>query len=299
MSLHLLPWVVGLLPVLSALLCSLGAARQARRWAPPLARQLRRRCALAGGATALASLLVWMTLEAAAVQTLLWAGLGLLAPLPVLWALAQGAEAQKHQELSHWQRDGLTGLLTRKALLERALALPRAGGGGVVLLDIDHFKGVNERHLHAGGDRVLAHAARRLSALVRLSDLLGRYGGEEFCLLLPGRPADHSAALADRLLADARCQRVRMPDGSEQGYTLSAGVAACAVWPDAVAGWDDLLARADAALFAAKRSGRDRLMRHDLLPADPKAAEASIRPSTPQLLTGGGAGVRGARLGCS
>lgn len=297
MSLPPLPWVVCLLPVLSVLLSSHWAVRLSRRWAPHLVRQLQWRCAVAGGATALASLLVWMVMEVTAAQILLWAGLGLLAPLPVLWALTQGSEAQKRLELSHWQRDGLTGLLTRKALLERASALPKAGGGGLVLLDIDHFKGVNERHLHAGGDRVLAHVARRLSAMVRLSDDLGRYGGEEFCLLLPGRPADDSAALAERLLADARCQRVRMPDGSEQGYTLSAGVAACAAWPDSAVGWDDLLARADAALFAAKRSGRDRVICHDHLPLAPATVEASPGQSPASQLAGAGsAGIRGVSL---
>ncbi|MFO1253779.1 MAG: GGDEF domain-containing protein [Inhella sp.] len=179
----------------------------------------------------------------------------------------QTLKADAERQVAQWQRDGLTGLLTRKALMERARSLRRGSDGAgmaVILLDLDHFKQVNDRHLHSGGDRVLVHAARQLQAGLRLSDLLGRIGGEEFCILLPGATALVAEELAQRLISEARQQRVRMADGSEQGYTFSAGCADSTAVPADEPEWAALLEHADRALYSAKRSGRDRVVRWTL-----------------------------------
>ncbi|MBH9577045.1 GGDEF domain-containing protein [Inhella proteolytica] len=193
--------------------------------------------------------------------------LGLLTmtlPPALTFALVDRAlRADTQRQVAQWQRDGLTGLLTRRALMERAGTLRRSADGSgiaVILLDLDHFKCINDRHLHSGGDRVLVHAARQLQAGLRLTDLVARIGGEEFCILLPGASSAQALELAERLTTEARAQRVRMADGSEQRYTFSAGCAESAAMPDDDAAWAGLLERADRALYAAKRSGRDRVV---------------------------------------
>lgn len=250
-----------LLPLLCALCCAAWVVLKSRCWAPKLAQASRRAC-LRGCLPAIAVSALLGVLEPPLVQSSVLVAAILLAPWPFLRVLVRGLEAQQQLELAKWQRDGLTGLLTRKALLQQVMALPRAAGGGVILLDVDHFKRINDRHLHSGGDRALAHVARRLASQLRIGDLLGRIGGEEFCVLLPGRGLPATAELAERLLTDARRQKVRMPDGSESPYTLSAGLATCLEWPHDAAGWEALLQQADAALYAAKDEGRDRVARH-------------------------------------
>jgi diguanylate cyclase (GGDEF)-like protein len=177
-------------------------------------------------------------------------------------------ERQRHDSVEVLQRDGLTGVLTRSAFFERAQALharAHAGTDALVMLDIDHFKRINDAHGHAAGDVTLAVAARAITAAVRPGDLVGRYGGEEFCLLLPDCGGAEAAALAERLVSDARHQRVRLPDGTVLGYTLSAGHALCA--PAAWGNREPLtqaIERADRALFLAKRQGRDRAQSSEL-----------------------------------
>lgn len=193
--------------------------------------------------------------------------LGLLtmtAPPALTFALmGRTLKADTQRQVAQWQRDGLTGLLTRKALMDRARTLRRSADGAgiaVILLDLDHFKLINDRHLHSGGDRVLVHLARQLQAGLRLTDLIGRIGGEEFCILLPGSTASEAEELAERLASDARIQRVCMADGSAQGYTFSLGCAALAWVPRHEREWAELLERADQALYAAKQGGRDRVV---------------------------------------
>lgn len=265
-----------LLPSLCALLCTLWIWQRSGHWAPQPALAARRRCLLGLVGVVVSSLLT-NVVDSLQMQAWLLTFIVLLTPWPFLRELARGMEAQKQLELAQWRRDGLTGVLTRKAFMEQALTLPRSDGGGLILLDIDHFKRVNDQHLHTGGDRVLAHVARRLAALVRITDILGRHGGEEFCMLLPGQRDAAALELAERLVADARGQRVRMPYGGEQGYTLSAGVASCSRWPDTVAGWEELMHRADAALYAAKRAGRDRACEAAQLVGQSQRGEPDLR----------------------
>jgi diguanylate cyclase (GGDEF)-like protein len=145
--------------------------------------------------------------------------------------------------------DGLTGLYNRRAFLELAgRELSRAQRAGMptaaLMIDLDHFKQVNDQRGHAFGDRVLATFAGRLRDAVRTADIPGRYGGEEFCVLLPGAEREEAAAVAER---------VRRAAGSP---SVSIGVAVSA---RSGRGIDELLADADAALYRAKKAGRNRI----------------------------------------
>ncbi len=154
-------------------------------------------------------------------------------------------------------RDPLTGLHNRRALAERYAAEcrhQRDTGGllALVLLDIDHFKRINDNFGHAEGDAVLSALGRALGEGLRSSDSVFRVGGEEFALLMPG--ADGPQALARvESLREGIARQVRLPDGSAVGF--SAGVA---TGRDGLATLDELLRRADAALYAAKSGGRAR-----------------------------------------
>ena len=123
----------------------------------------------------------------------------------------------------------------------------------VLAMDLDHFKRVNDTHGHAAGDAMLAHVAQLMRQQIRLVDLLGRSGGEEFLLLLPDTDLDAAAVLAERLRE--RVAAARLAHGEVTlGITLSIGVAVMAAG-DASA--DDVLARADRALYDAKNAGRN------------------------------------------
>jgi diguanylate cyclase (GGDEF)-like protein len=168
--------------------------------------------------------------------------------------------------------DGLTGLLNRRAFtraLEGELERARRHGHplSLLLLDVDHFKRINDAHGHPAGDAVLQHLARTCTALLRRSDVAARVGGEEFALLLPHAAAGQAAQTAERLrgaLAGAgpSAPVTALPSGGAQGerppvdFTVSIGVA---TWGGPGEPAEALLQRADAALYAAKRAGRDRV----------------------------------------
>lgn len=149
--------------------------------------------------------------------------------------------------------DPLTGLSNRRALseaLERELARSERSCTplSVVLLDVDHFKKVNDVHGHQMGDDVLRHAGQALARLGRAMDVSARYGGEEFMVLLPNCEAANALEVAERV-------RVGIAEGAPLPITASAGVATA---PTCATDSDSLVAAADAALYAAKRAGRDR-----------------------------------------
>jgi len=181
-----------------------------------------------------------------------------------LWVFDTVHERQRRaiEEAAH--RDGLTGLYTRKAFFELASSLMAKHGDApcaAVMADIDHFKAINDTLGHAAGDTTIAHAARLIAGAVRLSDVVGRYGGEEFCILLPNCTAAQAGELAARLVQDAAREAVRHRDGETIRYTLSAGYAATDIpsaSADPVDALSALLERADQALYRAKREGRNR-----------------------------------------
>lgn len=169
-------------------------------------------------------------------------------------ALAYDSARQRDSLLEQVKRDALTGLLNHRACHER-LHDEMAGGRdvAVVLIDLDHFKVINDALGHAEGDRVLAAAATRLRSVVRDADAVGRLGGEEFVLILPGADAEAAEDCAERA-------RAALAELTVRGRPLaaSAGVAAA---PGDGKEAAELLANGDAALYRAKRSGRGRTVR--------------------------------------
>lgn len=158
-------------------------------------------------------------------------------------------------------RDPLTGLFNRRYMeesLERELRRARRGGHtvGVIMLDLDHFKPLNDTWGHAAGDEMLRAAAGVLQRSIRAEDIACRYGGEEFVLILPEVTLDDAASRAESIRQSARALRVPFHRQVIGPLTLSAGVA---VFPDHGPSADALLRAADAALYEAKARGRDRV----------------------------------------
>jgi len=154
--------------------------------------------------------------------------------------------------------DVLTGLRNRRFLsaeLERAVSRARRHGLGlaVLLLDIDHFKRVNDEHGHAAGDEVLAAVAVRMGAALRTEDVLARWGGEEFLALAPDTGQVGAAVLAERLRAAVAAEPVAVLPELEIPVSISVG------WTTFAHGDDDqvMLRRADEALYEAKDAGRN------------------------------------------
>ncbi|WP_258725618.1 histidine kinase N-terminal 7TM domain-containing diguanylate cyclase [Cellulomonas sp. NS3] len=164
-------------------------------------------------------------------------------------------------ELAHQAtRDGLTGLHNRRAFEQRlrdAVEHARSTGTplSVVLLDLDHFKTVNDTHGHAVGDRVLVAVADALAEAAAEGETVARLGGEEFVLLLPGRTAPEAAQRADEARARCAGAAVAVPGGDVR-VTISAGAAELS--PDGTS--EGILRAADVAMYAAKAAGRDRVV---------------------------------------
>lgn len=155
--------------------------------------------------------------------------------------------------------DTLSGLLNRRAFfdgLQRELSRSKRKSEPVALImgDIDHFKGINDSRGHMAGDVVIREVARRLRNTVRTSDLVGRYGGEEFVILAIDCPAAAAGKLADRMRRAVSTLPIPFADSAITA-TMSLGVAAALDGYDG----DDLLRAGDEALYRAKRAGRDRV----------------------------------------
>ena len=149
--------------------------------------------------------------------------------------------------------DQLTGLANRRQM-DRAMRDSADPSLAVVMADVDHFKQVNDTWGHPTGDAVLRTVASRLRRSLRTEDVIGRWGGEEFLIMLPGAGGDDALEVCERLL-DAVRAPLMIDDGPEQ-VTVSLGVAARSTLAEDV---EDLLRRADAALYRAKADGRDRV----------------------------------------
>ena len=167
------------------------------------------------------------------------------------------AHAELERRATH---DALTGVRNRGSLLEilgRELrrSIRTKSATGIVLLDVDHFKKVNDTYGHPVGDEVLVEFAGRCARAVRDYDVIGRYGGEEFLLILPGSTLPDAAAVGGRLL-DAIARRPFATSAGEIPVTVSAGAASTG---QGYLDVDAMIAAADAALYAAKNAGRARL----------------------------------------
>lgn len=155
--------------------------------------------------------------------------------------------------------DHLTGALSRGALYTQAqrdlqLARRQHTFTAAFIVDIDHFKTINDGHGHAAGDAVLRHVAHHGQAVLRCTDLFGRYGGDEFVAVLPETDLLTAAAIAERLRVAVGEPSPAVPGGSPAA-TVSIGVAAVAAGSDGI---DELIAQADRALYNAKHAGRNR-----------------------------------------
>ncbi|UFN50549.1 GGDEF domain-containing protein [Roseomonas sp. OT10] len=156
-------------------------------------------------------------------------------------------------------RDPLTRALNRRflpTLLGREVAAALRGGGtlSVLMIDVDHFKSVNDRFGHPGGDTVLQALAETILECCRSSDVVFRYGGEEFLVVLVETDAEAAMRVAERLRLQMAGRSIRLPDGQAARVTLSIGVATFDGHPDHAR----LITAADQALYRAKQGGRNR-----------------------------------------
>ena len=203
-----------------------------------------------------------------ALSAAVWAGgVWFLVLLVPVYGLAQ--RAALHEPLRELaEKDGKTGLLRfeswrRIAVAERQRCQAKGRPWSVAFADLDHFKGYNDTHGHLAGDEALAALAGVLGSELRSRDLVGRFGGEEFCVFLPDTPAAEAALVAERLRrAVAACA---LP-GTGAHATVSIGVVTVGPRLDGLE-FIEVLTAADRALFEAKMSGRDRVCARELDPA--------------------------------
>jgi two-component system, cell cycle response regulator len=159
-------------------------------------------------------------------------------------------------------RDQLTGLLNRREFdrllpndCQRARHL--GPGLGLLMVDIDHFKAINDAHGHPAGDAVLQEVARRITAAVRSGDRVARFGGEEFALALLKTTPEGALEVAERVRAAVAREPIAASAAVELAVTVSAGLA---FWPAEARTEAELISAADRALYAAKQRGRNRVV---------------------------------------
>ncbi len=163
---------------------------------------------------------------------------------------------ERNAELDRISRsDALTGLANRRHLDEQLASQDSAAtrhgyNFSIALIDVDHFKAVNDTYGHADGDDVLCEVARRLKATARAEDIVGRWGGEEFMVVLPYCDVDHSYTIGERLREAVAVSPISTRSGAQLTVTISVG---CATGPS-----PHLVERADLALYEAKETGRNR-----------------------------------------
>jgi two-component system cell cycle response regulator len=161
----------------------------------------------------------------------------------------------RNAELDRISRsDPLTGLANRRDIDEQLAAHAASAGRhhhqlSVALVDIDNFKGVNDTFGHGAGDAVLCEVARRIADSARVEDLVGRWGGEEFIVILPHCDVDGAVVVSERIRQAVSATAIRFDDGVAIPVTVSIGCTG--------GGDERLIERADAALYAAKKAGRD------------------------------------------
>ncbi len=190
--------------------------------------------------------------------------LPLLLSGPISWSLARQAariaalNAELHEAYARMkalaETDQLTGLANRATFLAAAEQQHAQQPGRVIVIDLDHFKAINDTHGHAMGDQVLQGIAHTLRRLVRPDDLVGRIGGEEFALFLPGADDSSAATRADTIRAGI--EQVCIPDGNGTPIRITASIGISGPHSTAL---PEALQAADLAMYRAKRAGRNRV----------------------------------------
>lgn len=192
----------------------------------------------------------------------------LLVSVPVSWfivrLLREVEQARQCAQRLAWQ-DELTGLYNRRRfaeLAQRELDLARRSGRSLVavLMDLDDFKQINDRHGHAIGDRLLVAVAEATGRALRSTDLAARWGGEEFAMVLPDTATDEALAVVQRLLQAVRELRVVTTEGRSYGCTASIGMATAGADTER---FEMLIEGADRAMYRAKVAGKNRIARAD------------------------------------
>lgn len=182
-------------------------------------------------------------------------------PAYLVWSYDITPRKRLEQELlTLATTDALTGLGNRRAFMQRAGDLLRQQDRFghpccLLMMDLDHFKAVNDQHGHSAGDEALQAAARAMTATLREVDVLGRLGGEEFAALLPEATLEAARQVAERLRSEIEGQCMELPDGQALHLTVSLGLAQLHPGESL----ESLLGRADKALYAAKLAGRNRV----------------------------------------
>ena len=143
----------------------------------------------------------------------------------------------------------------------------------VIVLDVDNFKAFNDQHGHAGGDAALKRVGQVLERHARKTDIVGRYGGEEFIVLLPKTPHEYAQMLAERVRQDIERENVELESGSGR-LTVSIGIASATGLHKMITG-RELIVEADKALYAAKNTGRNRVMYFEDLTSEQKSCVAA------------------------
>lgn len=152
-----------------------------------------------------------------------------------------------------WNRGAIMRILTIEAIRCDKAGVPLS----LIVADLDYFKKINDTHGHPAGDTVLVKVASRLRSCIRPQEALGRYGGEEFLIVLPGSSHSTAMAVAERMRM-AICSQPEVIGGTTLNLTISAGVASTDVFPSATT--EELISRADVALYVAKDAGRNRVV---------------------------------------
>jgi len=153
-----------------------------------------------------------------------------------------------------WNRGAIMRILTIEAIRCDKAGVPLS----LIVADLDYFKRINDTYGHPAGDAVLVKVASKLRSCIRPQEALGRYGGEEFLIVLPGSSHSTAMVVAERMRL-AIASQPEMIGGATLSLTISAGVASTDVFPTATT--EELISRADMALYAAKDAGRNRIVK--------------------------------------
>ena len=167
--------------------------------------------------------------------------------------------AELNAELAHRSaHDPLTGLFNRRSFVDRMRAEEAASNDCFTLLDIDHFKRINDQHGHAAGDSVLVEVGRRLNGVVRDTDMVLRWGGEEFLVYSRGVSEAQRPLLVQRILNAIAGTPVVLEDGTALNVSATAGAVSLPLASSEAFGWEQAIALADRALYKGKEAGRNR-----------------------------------------